>query len=187
MKKILPVLIILLLTFGCVHNIAYNKDFILKQIGKWNNFIIKGIIRINYKNFTFSSNIKIDKTPSLLTISAYKGGIFGAHNQLLFHAKIDTVIHIDKKFTNAEFPKINIETLNNFVYSAKQNIDNISRFKVFSSEDYAVSFTDNFELDKIKYKEFSIVFNYLNTLKSIKIYKDKKEIIIIEIDELEFR
>ena len=187
MKKII-FLILLITTFtACSINKSYNaKQNFIQKIERWRNFELSGVIRITYNNLVFSKNIKIKRNPNSASIDIFDAGAFGNNLNILFHAKIDSVVHIKTVFPNQLKLNTDIKKINNALETLENNTNTIIKTGKFIKNNLTVEFDQSFEISKVIYNSMTANLNYQNELSSISILKDKKEIASIEVDKIKF-
>jgi len=187
MKKIAFLILVIALFSACTINKSYNaKQNFIQKIERWRNFELSGIIRITYNNLVFSKNIKIKKKRDSVYIDIFESGAFGMNPNILFHAEIDSLVHIKSVFPNKFEINTDIKKINNALKTLEDNSDVIIKTGKFVKNNLTVEFNQSFEISKVIYNSMTANLNYQNELSFVSILKDKKEIALIDVDKIKF-
>jgi len=174
----------------------YNKEKLLYEHLKfWENIRIDGIIEANYKSFVFRKNITIKKNSSAFRIDIYDSGIFGMQPTPFISAYYDSVLTIrtpDQQINhiiyenNEEINQILFQLSDLFIF--KNEI--ISNNSLLLSNVLYIKFSDKMQIQQIDDVRsiFNLEFEYQDILlQSIQVFKEKKEMVNIQIDKITHR
>ncbi len=185
MKKFVFALVLVI--FACSINKNIKSINFENRIDKWQNFVLKGVIKVNYKQFQFIKNIKLKKTPEVFKLAIYEGGIFGANAKSIISVKIDSVFTIKGSLIkNIPVKNLSINDMNKIFEEIKSDKNRIIKTRVYQKNKVKVYFNRQFDISIIVYKEFSLDFNYLGSLKSLEFYKKNKLLFRIDVDNISF-
>ena len=170
----------------------YNKEKLLyEHLQFWENIRIDGIIEANYKSFVFRKDITIKKNNSAFRIDIYDSGIFGMQPAPFISVYYDSVLIIrtpDQQIN--QFNQGNKEEFDLSILFELSDLlimkDEIIKHQELNYKDVIIIFSDDMNISEILSNNNStkILFNYLQDLNSITFYKEKMEIINIQIDKI---
>ena len=188
-------LFLILLLAGCATtaklDLTDKEKLLLEHLESWNEFQADGIVTVNYENFVFRKNINIKKHADLFKITVFDSGIFGMKPEPFLTVKVDSLIQIKMQsvaepeiFALDRFPGLQffLKPLQLLKFKNQIIRNNIFNF----DENTIIRFSEGMKIKSIEQlsKEFSVEFSYETDLTGIEVWKNKVELIKIEIDKI---